>query len=282
MSDQKPYGSIMDRYRGTEFETPVTPPPSPPRGPNRGRLIVLLVGFIAVMIGGTALAIALGAGRTPASAQGTVIRNPGITPRISDAARIRTAFWAIARDPRLAYHLEATGESHGGGIDERFELSLDIVGDDFSGTVNTIGGSGMADLVRLDGVVYVRQVNKPWHFLVTNDPILRQVPFGGLEGETDLDYEAAVQEGQVTVHRLVTTATYGPSVGRMLDLAKFALHPDSVKLALVVADDGTPLRATFTCMIKGGAVAGVAPFSGTATYTYTKFGTVVPIVAPPG
>ena len=280
MSDQKPYGSIMDRYRGTEFETPITPPPPPPSGPNRGRLTVLLVAVIAVLVGGTALAIALGAGRTPPD-PGTVIRNPGITPRISDAARILGAFWTRARDPKLAYHLEAKGESHGGGVDERFELSLDIVGDDFTGTVNTIGGSGMADFIRLDGVVYIRQVGQPWHFLVTNDPILRQVLFGGLEGETDLDYDAAVQEGGLTVHRLVTTATYSPSVGRMLDLAKFTLHPDTVKLELVVSDDGTPIRATFTCIIKGGAVAGVAPFAGTASYTYTKFGTVVPIVAPP-
>jgi hypothetical protein len=282
MSDQKPYGSIMDRYRGTEFETPVTPPPPPPSGPNRGRLTVLLVAVIAVLVGGTALAISLGAGRTPRADPGTLIRDPGITPRISDAARILNAFWTLARDPKLAYHLEAKGESHGGGIDEPFELSLDVVGDDFTGKVDTIGGSGKADLIRLDGVVYIRQVGKPWHFLVTNDPILRQVPFGGLEGESELAYDAPVRDGTATIHRLLTTAAYGPSVGRMLDLAKFALHPDTVTLELLVADDGTPLRATFTCIIKGGAVAGVAPFAGSASYAYTNFGTVVPIVAPPG
>ena len=120
-----------------------------------------------------------------------------------------------------------------------------------------------------------------WHFPVTNDPILRQVPFGGLEGQTELDYDAAVTEGGVTVHRLLTTATYSPSVGRMLDLAKFALHPDTVKLELTVSDDGTPIRSTFTCILKGGAIAGVAPFVSTGSYSYTKFGTVMPIVAPP-
>jgi hypothetical protein len=140
----------------------------------------------------------------------------------------------------------------------------------------------MADMVRLDGVVYIRQVGKPWHFLVTNDPILRQVPFGGVEGRSELDYDAPVPGGTVTTHRLVTTAAYAPSVGRMLDLARFAIHPDTVKLELVVADDGTPIRATFTCIVKGGAVAGVEPFAGSATYAYTRFGTVVPIVAPAG
>jgi hypothetical protein len=279
MSDQKPYGSIMDRFRGTEFETPVTPPPPPPR-PSRGRVVVLLVAAIAISVGGFALAIALGAGRTPAADSGSIALHPGITARVSEASRVLDAFWTLARDPTLAYHLEATGESRGGGIDEPFELSLDVVGDDFTGTVNTIGGSGKADMVRLDGVVYVRQVGQPWHFLVTNDPILRQVPFGGLEGRSELAYDAPVQDGTATIHRLLTTATYDPSVGRMLDLAKFALHPDTVKLELFVADDGTPLRAAFTCILKGGAVAGVAPFAGSASYAYTKFGTVVPIVAP--
>lgn len=278
MSERQPAGSIIERFRGTEWETP---PPAPPPRPSRGGgpLVVLVVAIVA--IGGLVFGVVVvlpGLLGPPAPTH--VVANPDVTPRVPDSIRVLEAFWEVARDPELSYHLEGSGSSHAEGFDASFELTLDVSGDDFTGTVNSIGGTGLAEYVRFDGVVYVRPEGGEWGGLRTSDAIFRQVPFMGLAGRRELVYEASFVEDGETLHRLVTTEFYAPSVERMLDVTLLPLRPDTRALELIVTDEGVPVRATFTCLLEGSLVDGITRFEGTAEYEFSRFGEPVVIQTP--
>lgn len=282
LSDPKPYGSIIERFRGTEWEAP-KPPPSPPPG-RRGPLAVLLL-ITIIAAGGIGFAI-IRQGVAPQQNPSAGPARPGVTPRVPDSIRILDAFWSTVRQSDLAYHLEGSGTAHATTptqtFDTSFELSLDVVGDEFSGRVNSIGGSGMAEITRVDGVVYARPQGGNWVYGRTSDSIVRQDPFAGLEGRRELGYDSAVVVDGGTLHRLSTTEFYAPSVGRMLDLASFNFHANVVKLDLLVTDAGIPVSATFTCLVNGSLADGIPHFVGSAEYTYTKFGEPADIKAPIG
>jgi len=278
MSDREPPGSIIERFRGTEWESPPPAPMAPP--PRRGGgLAVLLVAIVAIggLIVGVVAVLPRFQGGEPT---GPALRDPDITPRVPDSIRVLEAFWAVVRDPELTYHLEGIGSSHSEDFDSSFELSLDIAGDDFTGTVNTIGGSGFAEIIRLDHVVYIRQPGEDWILGRTNDAALRQDPFMGLTGRRELVYDERLIEDGLVLHRLVTTEWYAPSVERMLDLGAFRFPTKVRSLELFVTDDGVPVRATFTCIVEGSLVDGIPHFEGTAEYTFSGVGEAVVIQTP--
>jgi hypothetical protein len=278
MSEREPPGSIIERFRGTEWESPAPPPPPQPRQ-RGGALIVLLVAIVAIgsLVVGVVVVLP---GLLGEPAPTHVVANPDITARVPDSIRVLDRFWAVARDPELSYHLEGTGSSHAEGFDASFELSLDVVGDDFTGTVNSIGGAGLAEYIRFDGVVYVRPEGEEWGGLRTSDAIFRQVPFMGLAGRRELVYDDSLVEGGVMLHRLVTTESYTPSVERMLDVSLLPFRPDTRSLELIVTDDGVPVRATFSCILEGSLVDGIPRFEGTAEYVFSDFGEAVVIQTP--
>jgi hypothetical protein len=279
MSEREPPGSIIERFRGTEWAAPEPPPPPPPQRGRGGLTLALAV----LVVGGTVGAVLFlasnlgsrGPGREP-----QFLPDDGITPRVPDSIRVLEAFWSTIRDPELTYHLEGTGEFRG-DFTTSFELSLDIAGDDFTGTVNTSGGTGFAEIIRLEGVVYARPTGQEWISRRTSDADLRQDPFMGLDGRRELVYDAAVAEDGATHHRLVSTSFYAPSVARMLDLGGFRTsRPTTRTLELLVTDAGVPLRATFTLVVEGSAVDGLAPMAGEAAYTFTNFGMPVVVATP--
>jgi hypothetical protein len=233
--------------------------------------------IIGVAVGGIAiLASTLGSSGNPRG-EAQFLPDDGITPRVPDSIRVLDAFWAVVRDRELTYHLEGTGDFQSDAFDTSFELSLDVAGDDYTGTVNTIGGTGFAEIIRLDGVVYARQSGQDWISRRTSDAGLRQDPFMGLGGRRELVYDGTLVEDGATYHRLVSTDFYAPSVARMLDLAAFHVsEPQTRTLEIIVTDEGVPLRATFNLQVEGSAVDGVAPIIGHAEYTFTDVG--VPIV----
>ena len=279
MIGRQPPGSIVERFRGTEWGTPEPPPPPPPRR-GRGALnLVLAVLIIGGTVGGIAILASMLGSSGPSGTTG-FLPDDGITPRVPDSIRVLDAFWRVARDPDLAYHLEGTGSSHSEGFDASFELTLDIVGDDFTGTVNSIGGTGLSDIIRLDGVVYARPTGKASIVVRTNDATLRQVPFMGLAGRRELEYDDAVVEDGATLHRLVTTKFYAPNVRRMLDLSSFEFSADVVALELLVSDDGVPVRATFTCIVEGSVADKIPHFEGIAEYDFSAVAEPVTIQTP--
>ena len=280
MSQPPPPGSIIERFRGTEWATPEpAPPPPPPR--RRGPLLVGLA-FVAGIVTLVAVVL-LGPGFNNGGGTGirvSFLPDDGVTPRVPESMRILDAYWELVRDPELAYHLEGTGSSKAEGFDTSFELSLDIVGDDYAGKVNTIGGSGKADMIRADHVMYVRLEGREWVAIRTDDAFIRQTPFMGLEGRRELVYDEALTEGGRTVHRLRTTDFYAPSIERMLDLSQFNLEPAEVSLELIVDDEGVPLRASFSCLVTESPADGIPGFVGTAEYVFSDFGEPAPIATP--
>jgi hypothetical protein len=276
MSERQPPGSIIERFRGTPWESP--PPEALPPPPRRGPSVGIVLAAI-VVLGGLVSVIAL-ASRPPEPDDSTFLRPPDVTPRVPDSIRILDRFWATVRDALVSYHLEGTGTSSAPNFKESFELSLDVVGDDYVGTVNTIGGSGQAELIRLDGVMFARPAGADWIVARTSDARLRQEPFMGIAGKRELEYGGRFVEDGAVVHRLASTRFYGPSVARMLDLASFGLHADTLTLEVIVSDEGEPRRATFTCIVSGRAVDGVPDFEGTAGYTFSAFGEAVVIATP--
>jgi hypothetical protein len=278
-SPHEPPGSIIERFRGTEWGTPEPPPPPPP--PRRRGPLVVILAFVAGIVALVAVVL-LAPGLRPSTQPGLGPFLPvdGPTPRVPDSIRVLEDFWSTVRDPELTYHLEGRGEFRG-DFTTSFELSLDIQGDNFTGTVNTIGGSGMAEIIRLDGVVYARLTGEAWISRRTSDADVRQEPFMGLSGRRELAYDAPLVEDGVTLHRLVSTDFYRPSVARMLDLGAFRTdRPNTRTLEVVVTDEGVPLRATFTLVVEGSAVDGLAPWEGEAEYTFTNVGLPVVVATP--
>jgi len=280
VSETTPAGSIIERFRGTEWGTPEPPPPPPPprrRGP------LFLAGAFMVGIAAIVAVVVFGPGLTPDNRPGlraSFLPDDGITPRVPDSIRILDLYWALARDPALAYHLEGTGASTAEGFDQSFELSLDVVGDHYAGTVNTIGGTGRAEMIRVDHVMYVRPEGAEWIVLRTDERILRQVPFMGIEGRRELDHDGTLTEEGRTLHRLVTNDFYAPSIDRMLDLSQFTLKPAELSLELIVDDQGVPVRASFSCVVRASVVDGIAGFEGAAEYHFTEFGEPAAIATP--
>ncbi|HEX9549781.1 MAG TPA: hypothetical protein VF971_01665 [Candidatus Limnocylindrales bacterium] len=277
MSEREPPGSIIERFRGTEWESPpAAPPPPPPR--RGGSVVVVVVAMLAigVLVGG----IIVIPGLLGAPAPTHVFANPDVTPRVPDSIRVLEAFWKLARDPDLSYHLEGSGSSHADGFDASFELTLDVIGDDFTGTVNTIGGSGLAEYIRFDGVIYVRPEGGEWAGLRTGDAIFRQVPFMGIGGRRELAYSDRLVEDGMILHRLDSTEFYKPSVERMLDVSLLPLRPDVRSIELIVTDEGVPVRATFTAVLEPSLIDGIPRFEGSADYLFSDFGQAVVIQTP--
>jgi hypothetical protein len=215
----------------------------------------------------------------PPSAVATPTAAPA-TPQ-SEAARVTHALWVTLQVGTLSYHVEGAGSSSSKDFAERFSLSLDVVGDDFSGEVTTTPGSGHALFIRHEGVVYAKLDNETlWHSLATSDRVLRQAPFMGVDDPRALAYDGVVVENGQTLHRFVSTPVYAPSVERMLDLSAFRFPNPTLKLQLFVTDAGVPVRALFTCTVGADPVTGAPAFNGSATYTFSKFGQPVTISAP--
>jgi hypothetical protein len=210
---------------------------------------------------------------SPGTASVVPSANLSASPAATVPARVRVvdAFWKLVEAPGPSYHLSGSGRSSAPGFRSSFTLELDVARDDYAGRVNTIGGSGRARIIRKSGVVYAKVDSATWHRRRTESAILRQFPFMGLDGRNDLEYRASFRERGRTLHRLVTTRYYNPSVGRMLDLSAFRAVPSLVRLELVVTDAGRPVRATFRCEAFVGP-NGKPAFVGKATYRFTEWG----------
>lgn len=276
MTEPKPYGSIVERFRGTAWETPRPEPPSQPPV-RRGALIVLAV---LVVVIGAGIAVVSQLGGRPSPSFPAVGGQPGMTPRVPDSLRVLENFWSFVRAKDLAYHLDGTGSSHADGFDESFVMSLDIVGDNYVGTIDTIGGSGLADFVRLDGVMFLRVGGADWVTRRYTSSDIQMTPFMGMEGKRELAYDHRIETGSTVQHLLVTTDTYAPNVNRMLDLSAFRLQPTSVSLELIVTDAGVPVSATFSCVVEPSVADGIPGFEGSASYAFSRFGEAVDIRAP--
>jgi hypothetical protein len=276
----QPYGSGF----GAVPTAPVShaPTPSAPRRWGLGLLeTALLVGILAVATVGAFVILQPRPNR--AATVPAPVGSPTVAPTLTPATRVTQALWSRIGRLGPTYHLAASGRTRKADANQKFTLELDVVADDFSGRVDSTGTDawGKALLVRYDGVVYIRRSGeKKWANLRTNDPQLRQWPFMGIQEPREIRYVEQLDEDGKTLHRFETTQYYRPSVPRMLELTSFDVALNSVRLVLVVDNDGVPVRADLR-VHGGGLDADDKPrVVGTAKYTFTEWDSNLTITLP--
>ena len=208
--------------------------------------------------------------------------SPTTAPTAAPATRIIHAFWARVGTLGPTYHLSASGTARDGSRRLGFTFDLDVVADDYAGRVHFTGkgASGKSRMVRYDGVVYVRgDGDRTWIHLKTNDPVLRQWPFLEIGQPREIAYVEAFEERGRTLHRLESTRYYRPSVPRMLGLSSFRGSVHLVRLALIVDDDGIPVRANFR-LEAGWTEDGGSQVVARSTYRFTKWDSDLTITVP--
>jgi len=248
---------------------------------------------MALIVVGLALLLATGAGALivlrPTAAPEPSLSLPSVGPPPTKApgAEVTAAMWKLIGTSAVSYHLETSGTVVAKAADKRFAqkftLAIDIAGDDYVGTLAFAGGKKYV-WDRFQGTVYARVAGtSKWSSTPTFDRAFRQSPFMGLDDQRELAYGGSFVEKGITLHRLVSTEAYRPSVARMLALARFDLPflAVDVHLELIVTDEGVPVRATFSCKVAPDPEKGIIGFSGSAKFSYSKFGQGPKITAPP-
>ena len=285
-SEPVPAGSIIQRFRGTEWDTHASDPePGGPRRPSRDNSIGLLIGGLVLLLATGIGAFALYRPTSPASTFS--LPPPKPIPTKAPGADALVGLWALVDDSALSYHLESSGnvaaDLPGQRVTQKFSMRLDVAGDDYVGDLAFAGREHYA-WDRYQGTMYVRIIGKAqWVKTATSDRAYRQAPFLGLDDRHELEYDSTVVENGTTLYRLVSTAAYRPSVARMLALSWFdyPFLAVDVHLELFVTDAGVPVRAAFSCRVAADAQYNIPGFSGTSKFGFTSFGQGPKLDAPP-
>jgi hypothetical protein len=277
----EPYGSIVERFRGTEWDT--RPSPEPPRSPLSGILVV--VGAVALLVIGVFVVVAvLSRPPTAVVTPSRFIATPQPTPGPADL--LLSAFWSEINGPDFGYHLEikASVRQAADRLDET--VSLDAHADDFSGSgVIVIKGylkPVQVVFLRSGGVMYLKlDGDKTWNEALSASELeLSMRPLLNLEDERQLIVSGTASRSGVTLERLVSTPLYRPPVTRLIPLGIGSVPPGPVQLELLVNDAGIPVEATLTVHIPADPANGTPAVDGTATYTFTNVDQVGPIATP--
>jgi len=175
----------------------------------------------------------------------------------------------LISDPGLSYHLSGRGLSISGGHEfERFTLELDVSADDYAGRINSIGGSGKAQLVRRDGVMRapLAVISPRSERRIPTDSVIQFTPFLDIRDKDDLQADGSQKSGRQTLNRYVSTSQYRPDVAHMMDLSQFGETCDVLQLELLVTASAVPVSAHFECRVNDGQ------YSGTSDYKFTDVG----------
>jgi hypothetical protein len=273
----EPLGSIIERFRGTEWDTGRVVADGPPPRRSSASRVVLMIGLLLV-VGALAAGLVLVVGLPPS---GVADASPTVEPTPTEPQRVMAAFWRTLEFGPLSYHEEVTGTTDTDAVQATFRLSLDVLDDEYTGKVFVSAGVGDVLLVRHEGVVYAQVVGETeWHSGSLNFREYRESPFLGLDDHRELAYGEVFIENGRKLHRLVSTAVYRPAIGRMLRLYVPELPTATVSLELIVSDAGLPIRATFAAQFEGDSRTITPPFTGSATYVFSRFEEPVTITAP--
>jgi len=282
-------GSIIERFRGTEWEVPAGPPEAPP-GPSSGAsvshsFVLTVLGVVLLLVAGSGAFVLLNtAGPAP-----TAFVPPSVhpTPTAAPGASVLARLWSVVNDATLSYHLDSTGKLTAKSADQRFAqqftLALDVADDNYAGTI-TIANRGKFVLDRFGGTIYIRKSGTTkWEVTPNSSRDYRQQPLLGIDDPRELTFVESFIENGHLLHRFVGNDAYRPSVARMfvLGIFDFPFETLDLHMELVVADDGTPVRASFSCRVAADRAHGIPSFSGSATYVYSSFGQGPKITAAP-
>lgn len=281
--EPEPYGSIVERFRGTEWDPARDRPAPPPPPPAQIGRTLVVVGVMALIVAGALGAFGALSQRPAATEPSRFIATPQPTPGPDDL--LLAAFWTTVETPGLSFHVESTGSATAGSEKGSLSTSLDVRSEDFTGTFSTkVKGdpySGRWFVVRSAGVVYLSRDGKTgWRSGTANQIELRMSPFLGLVDHRQLRYGSAITEGASTLYRLVSTDLYRPGVGRVLPIVQVAMPTAAFSLEVIVTAAGMPVRATLTAHAPADPATGAPALDVRATYAFTRFGEIAPISPP--
>jgi hypothetical protein len=276
----EPYGSIIERFRGTEWAS--GPEPTPPARSPLSHVLVL-VGVVVLLVAGTAVIVLL---PPPAASPvpSRIVYTPPPTPGPGDL--VEAAFWSYVRQPSLNYHEAIDVALTVDAYQLTESLSLDVFADDISGTVDfEVKGKVKPIhliLLRTGGAMYARlRSSDPWIDANTlGQPAIRPRPFLSLEDARQLRYAGTVEREEGALHRLVSTDLYRPPVTRVFPTAYVTAPTSQITLELLVTATGEPVEARLTLHIPADPANAVSAVDGTATYEFAKQGEVQPIPPP--
>ena len=283
-----PRGSIIERFRGTEWDAQANqpPPPPPPRATSVSRSFVLTVGGVALLL---IVAISALVVLHPGTPTPTAFVPPSVrpTPTAAPGADVLARVWGVVSDASLSYHVESAGKLSAKSGDQRFSqqytLALDVSDDNYAGTI-AIVDRGRFVLDRFDGTIYIRKAGTTkWEVTPNSNRDYRQQPLMAIDDPRELTYVNSFVEKGVLFHRFTGNEAYRPSVARMfvLGIFDFPFETLDLHMELVVTNDGVPVRASFSCRVAADPTHGIPSFSGSATFTFSKFGQGPKISAPP-
>jgi hypothetical protein len=249
--------------------------------------VLVVVGAVILVAAGTVV-LALAPWRGPAATPfpSRVILTPPPTPGPGDLIEI--AFWEYVANPALGYHEDITAVQIRGSPHPVTEhLSLDVYGEDFSGTAD-VKAKGLVKLthfvlLRSGGRLYAKfRGDKHWQDAVIANEFsgLRKQPFLSLGDPRQLVYDEAVIRDGETVHRLVSTELYRPALTRLIPFGIVSEPSAQISLELLVTAEGMPIEARFTAHVPADPAMDTKASDFTTVYRFSQQGEVEPIPSP--
>jgi hypothetical protein len=281
--------SYAEKYRGTEWGRPEPPPP--PSSPRRGRRVVAIVAVVAIAAAGVGIA-ALALSPSPpgathpsaplsaGGASGGPTPSPTPSPTADPGKAVLDRFWAIVGAKDLSYHMTAKGKSvFDKKTIETYKESIDVVGDEYSGWIDS-SVTPKSAIARRDGVVWVKMPGKPRVGRQTTERYFRLTPFMYIHMPAWIDYVRPVTVDGRHLHLLRTNGFYRPDIARLLDFQRFPVVPDEMTLDLYVTDEGVPVSAAFTADAIFGDSTRQRVFHGRSDFVFSKVGAKLKITVP--
>jgi hypothetical protein len=251
----EPVESYAERYAGTEFAPPEPPPPPPPVVRRRNPTPFIVAGTAIVV---AALLLAAVSGAFNGSGLENVAtlpvfgtQKPAATP--SPLPSSVAATMAQLSDPAFAATLSIRSRI---AVDARVLGKASNLTTTFDGILsgpNELGRFTQAGTTRelciFEGSAWIRTPPATkWTAVANMPPYLVLVPLFGLTKAQMLEYVGPDTRDGVAVNHLRATRFWAPDLGRMAlaDTTAFGIRPDTFKLDIWTALDGTPVYAAFS------------------------------------
>jgi hypothetical protein len=297
--------SYAEKYRGTPWGRPESPQPAPTSSGGPPWLIIIGLAVIAVAVAGLLVFATSSPGGLPGQAAAATPAaggsgagessgaSPTPTPTPDPGVAIKGKFWALVSGPNASYHVTGKGRSvFDGKTYETFSESIDVVGDNYAGTLKSHGKGPLlaaiqpsriksARIARKDGVVWLKEAGKRATSRRSSARSDRLTPFLYIDLPGVIDYVKPVSVAGRRLHLLRTNKYYRPDIARMIDTARFNVEPDRMTLDVYVTDDGVPVKAVFTVYVSGSDQIGKHHvFHAQTDFAFAKFGAKLPIRVP--
>jgi hypothetical protein len=284
-----PAASYADKYTGTVFAEPVDVPAAAPRN-RSGMGPILAIGtaliVVAVATGGLVLMGAFDSAAPTPRSDVVVAKPPTPTPVPTLPPIVSKTLEQLA-DPQLNMHVairttvtvSARALLGAHSRSQTVSMDVDCAAGNESGTDTTAGVSYEWRLV--DRTYYVRRLpNGAWKAQGLSSPFVVLSPLFALTDAKMLQYDGPETKNTIRSLKLESTLWWTPDSGRLsgLDVSTLGISPANTKLQLWVADDGTPVYATFRAWTD--ATDGTNLLDISTTYTFSNVGYVQPIPSP--